>query len=526
MSNIVSNPQVSLSLISADTTASNAPQKVLIVGIKDASGTATSGALVENLPNDGSETIYFGEASMVTDMVRAFKKIAPSVQLDVIPLAENAGGTAAVYTLAFTGPATEAGSIEVVVGSEKNAKYTVSVANAATATTIANNVRDAINNNTRSLFTASATTGTVTLTCIHKGTVGNWIPIGIKLNGAVAGVLNGVGITIANTVPGATDPTGYTSNTLFDVCGNNRYQGVVWPSASTITTATAWLEARFNANNKVLDGVAFSHKTDTYGNCLASAAGNNSKCEVLFVDKMMGIASSYLGPAGREPGFVVSSSFAAVRALRLTSGAAISQYITTSSSSDQFGGPALSSLPYFNTTIPTLSRPASGHGFTETEIASLEAQGASIIGQNINKTNVLVGTVRMTYKTDPAGNPDPSWKYLNYVDTMSNVREYFFNNYKKRFAQSRLTEGTVLRGRDMVNRAVFEAYTDQLYGDLSGPSFALVQAGEDAVKFFKKNRFVTLDLETGTINVAMLVPIVTQVRTIVGTIKIAFSTEG
>lgn len=78
----------------------------------------------------------------------------------------------------------------------------------------------------------------------------------------------------------------------------------------------------------------------------------------------------------------------------------------------------------------------------------------------------------------------------------------------------------------MVNKSMFEAYTDRLFGELTGPDFVLCQAGEVALKFFKKNRDVALDMATGTITVNMLVPIVTQVRTIIGTIKIAFSTEG
>lgn len=527
MGNVMSNPKVSLSIVSADAQVENAAQAVLIVGIKDDDGTATSAALISNLPNDGSENVLFGEGSHVAHMIRMFKSIAPSVRLDVIPLNENAAGTASTYTITVTGTSTEAGSIDMFAGSRMLHRYSVAVSSGQTATQIGASIANAINNDAKSLFTAANVSGTVTLTFRHKGTFGNTMPVYVRPTGQYEGAIAGITLAVAAIVVGATNPTAMASTAIFDVATNNRYQGVVWPDSGTSgSVAAAWLDSRFNVNNKVLDGVAFCHVSGTYASGVGTVGTLNNKSLVMFADKSIAIAANYTGPTGREAGFLVSSAFAALRALRLTDGQAISQYITTTSSLDQFGGTALASLPYHNSTIPVLSLPYPGQGFTDIEIAAMELAGGSIIGQNAQGTNVLVGTVSTTYKTNPAGNADPSWKYLNYVDTMSAVREYFFNNYKKRFAQSRLTEGSVIRGRDMVNKAMFEAYTDRLFGDLTGPDFVLCQAGDVALNFFKKNRDVVLDLETGTITVNMLVPIVTQVRTIIGTIKIAFSTEG
>ena len=129
-----------------------------------------------------------------------------------------------------------------------------------------------------------------------------------------------------------------------------------------------------------------------------------------------------------------------------------------------------------------------------------------------------------TFKTDSGGNPDPTFQFLNYVDTSSNIREYFVNNYRSRFAQTRLTEGAVSRGRDMANSTVIRAFTERLYQDLAGADFVLVQDGEDAFVFFKDNLVITLDLSLGKVTITMLTPIVTQLRVIVATIKIAFST--
>ena len=53
----------------------------------------------------------------------------------------------------------------------------------------------------------------------------------------------------------------------------------------------------------------------------------------------------------------------------------------------------------------------------------------------------------------------------------------------------------------------------------------LVQAGEVAFKFYKDNITVTLNLAMGRATIQMTVPIVTQLREILVTMKIAFSTE-
>ena len=137
-----------------------------------------------------------------------------------------------------------------------------------------------------------------------------------------------------------------------------------------------------------------------------------------------------------------------------------------------------------------------------------------------------MGEIVTTYKTDSAGNPDVSFTFANFVDTSSNAREYFANNLKSRFAQSRLTEGDVQRGRDMANAVVIGAFLDGLYQDLSGPDFVLVQAGEDALQFFKDNRTITLNLAQGRATITMKVPIVTQLREIIATMQIAFSIAG
>ncbi len=224
---------------------------------------------------------------------------------------------------------------------------------------------------------------------------------------------------------------------------------------------------------------------------------------------------------------VLSSEVGSVRALRRTEGANIASFLAGEVGLDAFGGPALSSRPYFNTPFSLLPVAPTGVGFTTLEVEDLLDDGVSVMGNNSAANTVILGEIVTTYKTDAAGNPDQSFKFLNFVDTSSAVREYFSNNLRARFAQSRLTEGDLVPGRPMANVALILSTLTEFYSTLSGPEFALTQAGEAARITFLSNTSVTLDLATGDATVLMeVVPLVTQLRQFNATITIAFSANG
>jgi hypothetical protein len=137
---------------------------------------------------------------------------------------------------------------------------------------------------------------------------------------------------------------------------------------------------------------------------------------------------------------------------------------------------------------------------------------------------VLIGEVVTTYKTDPASNPDITWKYLEYVDTSSSIREYYFNNLKADYRQHRLTTGAILAGRAMANAQTISASCTKYYQALAND--ALAQFGDAFLAFYKKNLTVTIDVPNGSASVSMLMPIVTQLREIIANIQIDFTSEG
>lgn len=517
MGNVVSQPSVSFTLVSADQDVANAAQKVLVVGQYVSAGSGvTDGGWEQSIGSAGEENDLFGRTSQLAACIRAFKRITPAVQLDAVTL--DKGTTARIVDFIVTGStAAVAGTFQFTIGSERLHNIAVAVSFGDTPAEVTTAAVAAINLDLDCPYTASVSTSTtIRCTSDNNGVLANDDPFGYS--GVISGIVIG---TPTQSTPGATDPT---LTGILDVIGDTRYQAIIWPYAAR-SVLTDLLDARFNVTNNVLDGVGFTMTQDTKSNVVTELASLNSQSLVLFADEPQS-ETTYLGGALAEPTSLLLAYFVAIRGLRLTPDQAIGQFVTSSAALDQFGGPALASLPYFNTPLPFVNVPGNGRGYTETEIEEIFAAGGAVIGQNTAGSAVITGEVPTTYLTDPAANTDVTWKFLNYVDTASGAREYFHNNVKARFAQSRLTNGAIIPGRDMANSLSIKSFIVQLYSDLTGPGFSLVQGGPDAVAFFKNNVTVTLDLAIGKATITMLLPIMTQLRIIVASVKIDFSFSG
>ena len=514
-SNLISQPSVSINVLPASQEQSAAPQKVLFIGQMLTAGTATTGELQQSIGNASEENGLFGKDSMLAGMIRAGKIINGQTRFDAIGLDDAGAGVAATGTITFGGAPTESGTLEVTIGSEYNHSYDLSITTSSTITTIGDALEALVTADTAAPFSVANVAGVVTVTAKHKGTIGNGITL--RVQGSVAG------LTVATVAmaSGATDPT---LTALFDVVEGERYQTVVWPSEYGFTDVVAELDARFNVTNDVLDGVAISTKTDSLANLKTSGNAENSKSLVIEGNKSID-ETNFKGSALVEFDYVISSQFAAVRSLRLTEDANISRYVTTNAALDSFGGAALATLPYFNTPFFELPQVPVGKGWTAQEVEELGDAGVSVLGNNRAGNTVISGETLTTRKTDTAGNPEDTFKYLNGVDTASSVREIYFNNLKSTYAQSRLTQGALIPGRSMANQASIEAFLDGLFATLGGQDYVLVQAGKDAISYFKANRTVSLDLMEGKVTISMKTPIVTQLRTIIASMQISFSTE-
>lgn len=509
---IVSLPNTTFNILPAQTNVGNYPHRVLLVGVMG-TGTATSGAITTNIGSAGEEDALFGANSHLAMMIRNFRLYNKITPIDAVGYS-NSGGTAAAGTIAFSGTATASGSITVRVGSQLNHTYTLTVASGTTATTVGASLVSALGADARAPVTGINTTGSVALTAVNKGTVGN------NLTLEVLNLPAGITCTITAMANGATDPTITGLEALID---DIRYQGIVFPGTWDTAAINTIMKNRLNVTNKILDGVAILCKVDSSSNLGTWVAALNNPLLVGFGEPLVN-RTSLKGAAHREFADGIAARFAAIRALRLTDGANIANFVIgTNNGLDQFGGAHTASLPYFNTPITGLPLITRGDGFSRTTVETLKNACVSVIGNNIANNESITGEILSTYKTDAAGNPNKSFKYLEYVDTITQVREYFWNNCRAKYAQTRLTEGALVPGYTMANADSIKAYMVALYNDLA--EIALVQEGEQAIKYFKQNLTVTLDMEEGQVFANMNVPVVVQLRTILANIRIAFSTN-
>lgn len=517
-------PDISISLLSAAHKVPNDEQKILFVGQKTAAGTATSGSLYTSVGNDTDQDTLFGRKSMLATMIRAARVYNKVSRFDAIALDDAVAGVQAAGAVVFSSAATEAGTITVSIGSKNGNDtlshiYTLSVANLATADSVGIALAAAINADTSAPVTAVNTTGSVAITAVHKGTEGNFI--GIEVTGTVAGLT----YAVTGMSTGATDPvlTG-----LFDAVQDVRYQTVVYPTYVR-NSAQTFLDARFNMDKKIRDGVGIDFMTDTRANIVTACNAKNSQSIVIGANKLISSASTYyVGSGIFELNTVISASVAAIRALRLSTDSNLAQFVSASyGAKDSFGGMHMASFPYFNTLIPGLPLEESGKAFSDDDLTALTASGALTIGNNISNTSIIMGTAVTTYKTDISSEPDTSFKYLEYVDTGVTCREYMYNNLRERFAQSRLTSGSMIVGYSMANKEMISAYITGLYADLA--AIALTRIGQDPdtgtnwLTYFKNNLTVELDLALGKATVTMLLPIVTQLRTMIISMQFSFS---
>lgn len=181
------------------------PNVALVIGQRLSSGT-----IAEAIPTlVSSVTVaetYWGHGSILAGMCEKFKAVNPYTELWAIALDDDAGGVAATGTFPFAGTSTAAGNIYLYIAGER---IVIPVASGVAANTaIAVAVAAAVNNyvlDNNLPVSASSSLGTVTITCLHKGTLGNGIKLELNYNEGEA-LPPGITCTPVAMANGATDP--------------------------------------------------------------------------------------------------------------------------------------------------------------------------------------------------------------------------------------------------------------------------------------------------------------------------------
>lgn len=505
-------PRITSNIKSALTAKDAGERSILLVGCM-ISGTASSGELKEGIFSKKEFNDFFGAGSQLAKVGRAVvealsvSKIKPKVS--AIGLTDNASGVASTGSIAFSGTATEAGILTVYIDSKINGKYEIAVASGDTASVIGGKLETAITANTYSPVTAVNTTGSVALTAVNDGTQGNTISLGI--DGSAAGIT----ATITAMASGATNPV---LTSLFDPIADKRYTTIVYPAEWGLSTLSNFTESRFNLDNKILDGLGLFCKADTYANLNTLADSLNQKTIFGIPNKLISRTARKGGAIFESP-IVIAGIFAAIRELRLTVGANVSSFATNG---ETIGGNFYGSAPYHNTPINLLPVIETGDDFSDAEALELENSGLTLLRNNPANTSIIINETVTTYKTDALGQVDKTFKYVNYFDTLTIIRDYIFNNLKKDLAGSRLTTGDLIAGRAMINKEGFISLMKGYYRVLSGyksnnNNYVLLRASEKDFQDFVNaiDESVVITLVDGKITTESIANIVTQVRQLI-----------
>lgn len=249
--------------------------RTVLFGQMLAAGTGTANQLTFVSRTDDAKTLY-GEGSILARMHEAYRAIDPFGEVWCVGVAD-ATGTNATGTLALTGPATAAGTIHLYIAGQKVA---VSVSSGDSADTIGEAIEAAVNAQGSLPVTASNTSGTVTFTAKHDGTLGNDIRIQLNYRGLAGNeaLPAGVGATITAMASGATDPS--LTNALAAL-GDEPFDFIIHPW--TDTTSLDAFKTLMNDSTgrwsylKKIYGHCYSAKRGTAGDLVTFGDGRNDQ---------------------------------------------------------------------------------------------------------------------------------------------------------------------------------------------------------------------------------------------------------
>lgn len=350
----------------------NEPHKVLMIGLRQSTGSAIEGQIkriVGTLDGDG----FFGVHSQLGQACRAFKRLNSTADLYAMALDEAGGGTAATCTFPITGTsATADGTLRVRIN---DVRVSIPVITGTTPTQAATALSSAIGLVERIMWTATPSTGTVALTCRHKGEAGN-SPIALEVESIPAGL----SCTPTQPSNGATNPTMSTAVAAMDDVAYDTFVTLLTDDTSMdaleAEAARRWGPTVMSPVG-LIGAVCLSHgNTTTYGN------GRNS-------------AHSCVAGPGLSP--TLPAIWAAQVAAR-----------------DAQRSDTQPNRPRNGLSLPDCEAPKTGDRFDANERNLLLFDGISTCKVN-SAGNVLVERLISTYQTNVNGSPDAT--YLDWGTT-------------------------------------------------------------------------------------------------------------
>ena len=370
------------------------PHRVLIVGQKEATGSASALAL-KQITNDNAAAGYFAAGTNLDRMCRMFRKNNPTTELWAVALSEAATGAKASGVLSFSGSATAAGTIYLLVG---GVQVQTPVTSGWSATDVCSAVKSDINGNSNLCMTASFTAASTKmyLLAVGSGEAGNHYDARLNFYDGQA-LPAGITYLLSGLAGGANNPT---MADLWAVVDGMQFHHVVHPytDATNMGEIEGELDTRFGP---MVDqqGYGWTATRGAFGSCAALGLSRNSPHQT--------IPGAYDSPSGPE-----------------LWAAAWAGQCATSLNDD----PA---RPVHWLTLQGIIPPtqASSNRFTQAERNQLLYDGIATWDVDVNG-NVVIERSITTYRVNALGYPDLS--YLD-VETMFTLAEIRYQ-YKARMA--------------------------------------------------------------------------------------------
>lgn len=477
------------------------PFRTLMIGLKTASATATSGELV--LQEDADDVLQvvesFGEGSMLSYGYQVFREINDRSELDFLPIDD--AGTQATATILYSGASTQECTHSVTSVSNRDFRKSVNVLSGQTAAEIATEVFNQFDGIYNAPFTvADDGNGTLTFTAVSGGSLPNdWLL-------SYSGNISGVTITLTEWNGGSGDPN--VANILDAIPNDRQYDRYIWPSSFDIQEVRNFLDNREQVFNRIVSGVALSTKEDTLNNLKTYASGINSK-NVCILGLTSFVNTSYIGNNVQEDPYAITCNLAAQTALRFEDKASLSRIVSAGVNDiDLRGGIQAATMPYHNLRIRSFSAGApEGSYFTDLEQVELEAGGISTLGRDDSSS---IGSIYGEIVTTKGANVNGDVEFLNRIDTERTIQKYVFYNFKRAYRQTRLTEGDLVTGATIVNADLIRSTMTRWYGDLADK--AITQKGYDAEGIFSDSLEIIVNTCDGSVQISFEAPVVGQLR--------------
>lgn len=373
---------------------------VLLIGQRLAAG-ASAALVAQPIVEPGQAVALFGRGSMLARMAAAYKAADRWSDVQAIALDDVGGGVAATGTVTVTGPATAAGTIALMIA---GVAVPVVVASGDSAATIAGKIVAAVTARPDLPVTAAAAAAVVTLTCRHKGTVGNQIDLRHSHYAGEA-LPAGVGLVIVAMANGAGDPD---IDAIWPVIGDAPYRTIVVGlcDAATMAKVKAELDDRWGAE-RMLESVAYGARAGTQAEMSDFGDGLNSE-----LASVLGIGKSPTWPC--EAGAIYAATCGYYTAI----------------------DPA---RPVQTLELPGLIGPKAGQLLTRAEREQLLHDG--IATMTVDAAGVArIERAVTTYRLDAGGLPDVAWLDLETVTTMAYLRASLRARIAAKFPRHKLAD--------------------------------------------------------------------------------------